>query len=395
MLGKQFKIEDNLYGDTWIWVIMLLLALSSVVAMFSMAGTLQGTANFNAGLFLKHSFHLAAGFAVAYALHQNHYFNYSLYSRIFIWIAVAALLYTLIMGVEINGARRWLRVPLLNVTIQTSDFARIALIVFLARWISIKQPVIKKLKEGILGPMLLIILVCGLIAPENLSTAFLLFVIGFSMLFIGRASMKHLTLMVFLGVLMGGVFYGVGKALPDSTRLSTWLTRMEDFFKEKEDHYHVKLQKIAIVEGGFFGVGGGQSHQKSRVPLAHADSIFAIILAEYGLVGGLFLILLYLLLLYRGFVIVYRSPKTFGALVVIGLILNIVLTAFANMAVAVNLIPVTGQTLPWISAGGTSIIFTGISFGIIQSVSKYIQSTEENLIEQENKILDLDGKIES
>ena len=208
------------------------------------------------------------------------------------------------------------------------------------------------------------------------------------MLFIGRVRKRHLALVLLSGLVFGGTIYGIGKLFPDATRLETWTNRIENFRTGGGDQYHVKLQKIAIAEGGWFGVGPGKSFQKNRVPYAYADSIYAIIIEEYGLVGGFFVLLLYLMLFVRSVVIVSSSPKTFGALIVIGVTLSIVMTAFANMAVAVNLIPVTGQTLPMISMGGTSLMFTGISFGILQSVSKFIQVTEEDIIEEEVQFLE-------
>jgi cell division protein FtsW len=291
-------------------------------------------------------------------------------------LSVPLLLYTALFGVEINDAARWIKIPLLDISFQTSDFAKLALILYVARSLATRQDFIKDFRGAFVPVIAPVILICALIAPADLSTAALLFLTSFLMMFIGRISLKYVFLLVFMGVLMFGVIVVVGKYFPEHVRVETWASRVNEFLYS-DGQYQVQQSKIAIAEGGFFGLGPGNSIQRNILPYAYADFIFAIICEEYGLFGGAAILGLYLWLLLRCVSIVTRSPKTFGAMLAIGLGLNIVIQAFANIAVSVQLVPATGLTLPLISMGGTSFLFTCIAFGIILSVSRFVDQAYE------------------
>ena len=308
--------------------------------------------------------------------YRLHYIQYAKLAPIMMVIAVPLLVYTALFTERINDASRWIKIPILDLTFQTSDFARIALIVFVARALAMRQDYIKEFKGAFLPIIAPIILICGLIAPSNLSTAALLFVTTFLMMFIGRISLKYVFLLMFLGIVVfGGIFY-IGQYFPEYIRVETWTNRIQDFLYS-DGQYQVQQSKIAIAEGGMFGLGPGNSIQRNLLPFAYADFIYAIICEEYGFIGGALILLMYLWLLIRTVSLVTRCPKTFGAMLALGLTLNIVITAFANIAVSVKLVPATGLTLPMISMGGTSFIFTCLSFGIILSVSRFVETAYE------------------
>jgi cell division protein FtsW len=280
------------------------------------------------------------------------------------------LILTLVAGQNINDATRWLQIPGTSFTIQTSDFAKIALIMYMARVLSVNQNNIGNFKDVFGKITLAIVGVCALILPANFSTAALVFLTAFSLMFVARIPFKYLALMVFSGLFAFAIFLGGSELLGKEGRTSTWKSRIESFVSGEGDSYQADQAKVAIVQGGLFGKGPGNSTQRNLVPHPYSDFIYAIIIEEYGsLIGGILVLALYLWLFYRAGLIIRRSRSTYGAFLAFGLSMGLVLQAFVNMAVAVGLVPVTGQTLPLVSMGGSSIIFTSMAAGMILSVS--------------------------
>ena len=271
-----------------------------------------------------------------------------------------------------------------NITFQTSDLAKLALIMYVARLLAKKQEKIKDLKSAFVPIMIPILITCGLILPANFSTAAVLFATSVVLMFIGRVSLKYIAYLIAIGIAFLLILVLIANYYPKLLpRLDTWVTRVESFSKaDSENNYQVEQAKIAIASGGTFGKMPGNSTQRNFLPSPFSDFIYAIIIEEYGLIGGAFILLLYLILLFRGLQIVSKSPGTFGAFLAIGLSFSLVFQAFINMAVAVNLFPVTGQPLPLVSMGGTSIWFTSLAIGIILSVSKETEPDEEMIKEK-------------
>lgn len=360
-------------------MIVFLLAMCSLLAVYSASGLLAYQKSGSAeGFLLRHLLYLLIGLGVMFGTTRMHYTQFSKMAPLLVWMAVPLLLYTLFLGAEVNDARRWITVPLIGLTFQTSDFARIALIVYVARSISMKQDVIKDFKGAFLPIIMPVILICALIAPANLSTSMLLFVTCLLMMFVGRVDMKYIGLMFLMGVIVLGLLLFLGSFFPEFARVETWVSRINDFLNNNDGGYQIQQAKIAIADGGWLGVGPGNSEQRNVLPYPYADFIYAIICEEYGLFGGLAIIALYFGLFLRCTSIVTKCPKAFGALLAMGFCLNLVIQAFANIAVSLHLVPVTGLTLPLVSMGGTSMLFTCIAFGMILSVSKYIeQATRE------------------
>jgi len=381
-------ILTKLKGDRAVWLIVLTLGVTSILSVYSASGSMafkyhDGNTTY---YLIQQLLFIGAGLFVVYLTSSM---NYMIFSKVAPWLiilAVPLLFATMAIGADINDARRWISIPWVNKTIQTSDFARIALIVFIAKSISKKQDFIKDFQSAFVPIIFPIILICSLIAPADLSTAALLFTTCLMMMFIGRVSMKYIILLLLLGIVAFALILLVGQHFPDLVRIETWSSRLNDFLGS-EGNWQVNHSKTAIANGGIFGVGPGNSFQRNYLPYAYADFIYSIICEEYGLIGGFVILGLYLWLLFRCISIVTRCPKTFGAILAIGLCLNIVIQAFTNIAVSVHLVPVTGLTLPLVSMGGTSVLFTCISFGIILSVSRYIE--ERNGVEEEIKETDL------
>jgi cell division protein FtsW len=294
---------------------------------------------------------------------------------------------TLILGTSLNSASRWLTLPGIGLTVQTSDFAKLALIMYVARMLSQKQDVIDDYKLAFLPIIIPIALVCILILPANFSTSALLFLTTFILMFIGRINVKHLLSLVGIGILAMSLFVMIALYTNRSGRIGTWKHRIENYINDEGDgNYQVKQSKIAIATGGFLGKGPGNSTQRNFLPHPYSDFIYAIVIEEYGAVGAIIVLFLYLYLLFRAAVIVRKCDRTFPAFLTIGLVISLVFQAMINMAVAVNIIPVTGQTLPLISMGGSSILFTGIALGIILSVSRSIIEPGQNQTLEANAI---------
>lgn len=370
------SILTKLQGDKVIWYVVALLSLFSILAVYSSTGTLAyrfQSGNTEYYLF-KHLFILAMGLLLMYMAHKVKYTYYSRISQVALYVAIPLLAITLVMGTNINDANRWLTLPVINISFQSSDLAKLALIMYIARILTKKQEQIKDFKSAFLPVVIPVILVCALILPANLSTALILFATSVVLMFIGRISMKYILSMVVAGLVMLTIFIAILYNSPESGRLHTWKNRIDRFVdRENADTYQSDQAKIAIATGGIMGKLPGNSVQRNFLPQAYSDFIFAIIVEEYGFVGGFIILMLYLILLYRGVRIAQRSPGTFGAFLAVGLTFSLVFQAMINMAVAVDLLPVTGQPLPLLSMGGTSMWFTSLAIGIILSVSVRVE----------------------
>lgn len=367
------EIKRYIRGDKVIWMVILLLSVISLLAVYSASGSLAfAKKDGNTFYYLiKQFILLLTGIFIIIFVHLIPYRYYSRLSQIFLYIAVPLLVITLFTGESINQAKRWISVPGTGFTIQPSDFAKLALLMYLARILSLKQNKISDFRETFLPVMISISLVCALIMPANFSSAFILFSTSIILLFIGRVPFRYLALFIVGGVIIFSSYVMISLYVNKEGRIGTWKHRIEAYFSDEEtiENYQVNRAKIAIVDGGLFGKGPGNSVQKNYLPHAYSDFIFAIIIEEYGFIGGTFVVLLYLWFLFRAGTIVRKASKSFAAFLVLGLTIGLVLQALVNMAVAVNLFPVTGQTLPLISMGGSSILFTSLAVGIILSVS--------------------------
>lgn len=369
----DMKLADYIRGDRVIWMVIILLSVISLLSVYSSSQSLafSGGANKTVYLLLKQMFILVFGIFAIIVTHLLPYKIFSRLSQLLLFIVIPLLLFTLLFGRGNAEANRWLEMPG-GFTFQTSDMAKIILVIFVARVLSLKQSKLKKFKEAF-GPIIFAsALVCGLILPANFSTAALLFITVFILMFIGRMPLKFLFLTLAGAVVFFALFILALETFDLQSRQGTWKSRIESFRKgpgEGVNNYQVNRAKVAIVNGGIFGKGPGNSVQKEKLPQANSDFIYAIIIEEYGLAGGLIVMFLYIWLLFRTALIVRKSKRTFPAFAAIGLVLLIVLQAILNMAVAVNLVPVTGQTLPYISSGGSSVLFTSLALGVILSIS--------------------------
>jgi cell division protein FtsW len=385
----QTKVGALLQGDKVIWLVIGLLAILSVLTVYSSAEALALRTGLNTESFLaKHIILLSASMVLIYICHMVNYVKYGRLSVILLVIAIPLLVYTQLLGETLNQATRWIRIPFIGVTFQTSDFAKIALIMYTARTLSLMQT-----KKVALGELIIpILLVCGLIAPSDLSSALILFFTCALLMFIGRVEMRNVFSLVMLGVGAFAILIMLSEFFPDSIRVNTWITRLQDFWTGSSgDQFQVEQAQMAIAQGGFLGVGPGNAQQAHFLPHSYSDYIFCVIIEEYGTVGAMIIIGLYVTLLLRCIRLVTRSPKAFGAMLALGLCFSLVIQAFVHMAVNVNLLPVTGLTLPFVSMGGTSLMFTGISLGIILSVSKYIETSVGEASKSVDNQIDLDS----
>ncbi len=381
----MLEVFKNIKGDRLIWAIAALLAIFSFLPVYSAASNLayiSGDGNtFN--YFVKHFLHLFLGFAIMYGIHRIPYRYFRGLSMVMIPVVLMLLVVTMFQSTTIEGAiaSRWIQVPIVGLTFQPSTLSSVVIMVYVARYLSrIKDKTIT-FKESILPLWIPVFLVLALILPANFSTAAIIFTMVIVLVFLGGYPLKYLSLVLISGVIIFSLFILTARAFPEimPNRIDTWTNRIENFMngEDNEADYQIEKAKIAIATGGFNGVGPGKSIQKNFLPQSSSDFIYAIIIEEYGLVGGLFLMLLYLWLLFRIVIVAHKSDTFFGKLLVIGVGLPIVFQALINMAVAVELFPVTGQTLPLISSGGTSIWMTCLSIGIILSVSAKRQEIRE------------------
>ena len=396
------RLGSRTRGDKVIWAIVVVLALVSLLAVYSSTGLLaykMYKGDTEVYLFRQFAF-IVIGILIIYFAHQVNYIIYSKVARILFLISIPLLIYTLFFGVRLNEGSRWIRLPIINLTFQTSDLAKLALFMYLSRLLSKKQDVIKDFRNGFIPVMTPVAVICILIVPANLSTALLVGATSLMLLFIGRVRAKHLLLTVSVALIPvlilimaavirhkadGGVVVKE-KTETKSTlfvRVDTWLNRVETFIyggSEKDnaddDNYQVTQAKIAIAKGGWAGLGPGNSQQRNFLPHPYSDFIYAIIIEEYGFIGGAFIIFVYLIFLFRSIRIFRKCPFAFGAFLALGLSFTLVIQAMANMAVNVNLFPVTGVTLPLISMGGSSFLFTCLAIGIILSVARNVEKLE-------------------
>lgn len=369
-------------------MIVLLLSLLSLLAVYSSIVALaykhhDGDTEY---FLFKQGKLIILGFILMYITHRIPYIYFSRISQIMLILSVPLLLYTLIHGASLNEANRWIPIPGTGLTFQSSDFAKLALIMYVARIVTQKQNELTDFKAVLIHIMAPVFIVCGLILPANFSTAAILLVTCLILMFIGRVPVKHISKVMgiaiagFAFLLLMGHFFP--KALP---RLQVWENRIVEFFKGNEEKdpdksYQANHAKIAIATGGWHGTGAGNSSQRNFLPQAYSDFIFAIIIEEYGsIIGGIGIVLLYLILLYRGVRVATKSQKTFGTLLAFGLAFSLIFQGLINMAVAVNLFPVTGQPLPFLSMGGTSLLFSSIAIGIILSVSRETEIGSDKL----------------
>ncbi len=369
----QKKLGALLQGDKVIWLVIGLLSIFSVLTVYSSAEALALRKGTDTETFLiKHVVLLCGSLVLMYLCHLVNYVRYAKLSVILLVIAIPLLIYTQLLGETYNQATRWVRIPFIGITFQTSDFAKIALIMYTARTLSLMQS--QKVGQGEL--MVPILLVCALIAPSDLSSSLILFFTCTLLMFVGRIDMRSVFSLFMLGIGSFSVLLMMANFFPNAIRVETWVNRLSQFWTGSSgNQFQVEQAQMAIAQGGFFGVGPGNAQQAHFLPHSYSDYIFCVIIEEYGTIGALLVLALYITLLMRSIRLVTRSPKAFGAMLALGLSFSLVIQAFVHMAVNVNLLPVTGLTLPFVSLGGTSLMFTGISLGIILSVSKYIETT--------------------
>lgn len=384
----------NIKGDRLIWAIVALLAILSFLPVYSAASNLayKGGGSNTFAFFVKHFMHLFLGFVIMYGVHKIPYRYFKGLSLVMIPVVLVLLGVTMLQGTVIEGANasRWIRIPIVGMSFQTSTLASVVLMVYVARYMSkIKDKEIT-FKESILPLWLPVFLVLAMILPSNFSTTAIIFLMVVILTFLGGYPIKYLAVIIGSGLLMLTLFVLAAKAFPEAmpNRVDTWINRIENFSngEDTEADYQIEKAKIAIATGGVNGVGPGKSIQKNFLPQSSSDFIFAIIIEEYGLLGGGLIMVLYMWLLFRIVIAAQKSDTIFGKLLVLGVGLPIVFQALINMAVTVELFPVTGQTLPLISSGGTSIWMTCLAVGIILSVSAKREEIKEQEISEENPL---------
>ncbi|NNE25870.1 MAG: FtsW/RodA/SpoVE family cell cycle protein [Saprospiraceae bacterium] len=384
---------ENLKGDKTIWFLVALLGLCSILAVYSAVGSMayKSRGGNTEYYLIQQIVFIGIGFLFMYLSYKFNYMVYAKLAPILFLLAIPLLMYTIGFGTEINAAKRWITIPWIDKTFQTSDLARLALIIYIARSIAKRQDVIKDFKSAFLPIIIPIVIVCMLIAPADLSTAALLFATCLLMMIVGRVSMQYILVLVVVGIAAFSLLILIGSFFPEFVRLETWISRINEFMYNSDGGWQIQQSKIAIANGEIFGMGPGNSMQRNYLPYPYADFIYAIICEEYGLIGAITVIGIYVALLYRCVCMVTKCPKTFGSILAIGLCLNIVIQAFANIAVSVHLVPVTGLTLPIISMGGTSVVFTCIALGIILSVSKYVEEySNYEILEEEAAVAEVE-----
>ena len=395
-LGGVDSFVSKTRGDRVIWAIVILLTIASLLLVYSSTGSLayRMSKSTESYLFKQFAF-IILGILIIYWAHRINYTIYSKVAKVIFLLSIPLLLYTLFFGVQLNAGSRWIKLPVINMTFQTSDLAKLALFMYMSRMLSRKQQVIKDFKKGFLPIILPVVIICLLIAPANLSTAVLIGGTSILLMFIGRVSSKHILATIAVAlipvVLLTSIAMatydkeaGESKKLPailSAGRIPTWISRIQTFmYSKKEDDnekmYQINQAKIAIANGGWLGRGPGNSQARNFLPHSYSDFIYAIIIEEYGLLGGAAIIFIYLLFLFRCIRIYRKCPYAFGAFLALALSFMLVIQAVANMAVNVNLFPNTGVTLPLVSMGGSSFLFTCLSIGIILSVARNVEQQE-------------------
>ena len=359
----------NFKGDKVIWGVIISLSLFSVLLVYSTAGWKY---------LFSHLIKLSVGLFFLYQVHKIKFKYFAKIGVLGFVISIILLLLVFVIGVTVNGASRWLSVA--GVQFQPSDIAKLSILLFMARQLSKYRQEIKDFKFLFLYVLAPLIVICSLILPNNFSTSALIFLNGLVLMFVAKVNIKYIVSIIGLGIFGALFIYGIAKISPEISnkimpRSATWISRVDSYFNTKEvrkldQDYQQQQALVAIYNGGFSGVGPGKSTQRNILPYSSSDFIFAIMVEEYGLLlGAIFPMLLYLILFYRALRIATKIASVFGGLICIGLMFSLVFQAFVNMLVSVGVLPVTGQTLPLISMGGTSILFTCITLGIILSVS--------------------------
>ena len=386
MRSLHRRIGAWLEGDKVIWMVTLILSLCSLLAVYSAISSLAYKTDGSSLRFLfKQGTMLALGWGVMLLVHKVNFRYFSRISQVLIWVAAGLLLLTLLFGADINEAKRWLRIPFIGLTLQTSDFAKVVLVTFVARELNNRRMQLHQFKNGVLPILVPIGLICMLILPADFSTAALLGIVCIGMLFIGGVPFRHMLKIAGLVVAALFMLYGLGKAAPDLLpRFGTWAGRLERFagVGNASDgdalEYQIELAQVAINRGGILPQGPGTGTSRNFLPHPYSDMIYAFIIEEWGaIMGGLGLVLLYIILLYRTIRTATRCPRHFGGLLAMGLGFLLVLQAMINMAVAVRLFPTTGQPLPLVSYGGTSMVFTCLSIGMILAVSRSVAHPDQ------------------
>lgn len=382
------QLVNNLKGDKGIWSFVALLGLFSFMPVFSASSNLaylgHGTGN-TLGYLVKHLAHICIGFLIIYWVHKVPYHYFRAISKVALPVVWILLAYTLIKGTVIAGANasRWIQIPFVGITFQTSTLASLVLYIYVARYLSKTREEAIDFKESLKELWIPVFITLMFILPANFSTTALIFSMVTMLVFIGKYPVKYIGFIVGSGIVFLTFFILLAKAFPGAfpNRVDTWISRVDNFTSDKpdEDDYQIEKAKIAIASGQIYGLGPGKSVQKNFLPQSSSDFIFAIIVEEYGLFGGLMVLGLYLLLLFRFVIASHKANTVFGKLVVVGLGFPMIFQAMINMAVAVELLPVTGQTLPLISSGGSSIWMTCFALGIIISVTKKDEEIEEEL----------------
>ena len=372
------KWLNQLHGDRTIWMVVIFLMLFSILAVYGSISTLAVKSGGSTRFLLKHALMLALGFFFMYKLHLVRFKYYSRIAYLLFWPTVFLLVLTLIMGVNLNNASRWLSIPFINLSFQTSDLAKIVLVVFTARLLKIKQDDLDDFSKGILPILWPAGLIIILIFPANFSTAALLTITVFVMLFVGGVKIVQLLKVIGVGIVGLGLVFSIAMAKPDLLpRVETWKSRIVNFSGDKTEFYQVEHAMAAIYNGGAFPQMPGTGHSRNYLPHPYSDMIYAYIVEEYGsILGGLGVLLLYVIFLSRSLRLSIKAEDPFAKNLVVGLSFMIVFQALINMAVSVNLIPVTGQPMPLISMGGTSTLFTSIAIGMILGVSSSVYTPE-------------------
>ena len=399
------KIVNQLKGDKTIWAVIILLAIVSFLPVYSASTNLVYTVGNGTGstfmLLLKHLTHLFIGMLIVFLVHKMHFEKFKKYSIFAIWIIIPALLFTLLQGKTIGGANasRWLVIPFVNFSFQPSTLAFTILMVYVARTLTKINETKYTFRDSVIQIWIPVGAVLIFILPSNFSTAALMFAMVFMLLYIGQYPLKYLGIVLTTGIALLALFFLLAQAFPKHktfSRVNTWVSRIENFTSDKpdEDKYQIENAKIAIAVGKINGVGPGKSIQKNFLPQSSSDFIFAIIIEEYGLIGGYVLVFFYMLLFFRFLIRANKTTNLFGKLLIIGLGFPIIIQALINMGVAVELLPVTGQPLPLISSGGTSIWMTCLSLGIILSVTKREDEIAADLKDFQDKEAALQRLIE-
>ncbi|MGB0402936.1 MAG: FtsW/RodA/SpoVE family cell cycle protein [Salibacteraceae bacterium] len=369
-LASYFK------GDRAIWLIALLLGVSSLLLVYSSIVTLaykhHGGNTFY--YLFRHGIFIGLGLVIMFVTHKMKYTYFSRIAQLLFYLSIPLLFLTLIIGSNLNNASRWLVIPVINQSFQTSDLAKVALVMYVARMLYLKRDILGNFKEAFLPIIIPVAIICGLILPANFSTAAVLFATCLIIMFMGGVPFKHFLSLIPAGIVMiASVFLVLQFAPKLFPRAATWQKRIERFSSNEKDsngNYQIEQAKIAIAKGGVAGRGPGNSNQRNFLPHPYSDFIYAIVIEEYGLFGGFFILMLYIILFFRTIKIAQKTDNTFAQLLATGLCFLLVFQGFINMMVAVNLVPVTGQPLPLVSMGGTSTWFTCIALGIILSVSR-------------------------